>query len=124
MLYVCSIVRPSKLHGYGCFSAEYVKKGHQVWIFNPAVDHVLDWDGTKSWEWFHSYRSHDGRLILPRDNSCFINFSETPSLVEGPMLNGEPCLVTAWDLLYGDEFTVGRETDADADLKLYGPQPK
>lgn len=118
MLYVCSIVRPSKIHGYGCFSAEHVKKGHQVWIFNPAVDHVLESRWSKSWEWLHAYRSKDGRLILPRDNSAFINFSETPSLIEGPILNGEPCLVAAWDLLYGDEFTVGAETDADAELKL------
>ena len=84
----------------------------------------MEW--AESWEWRHAYRSKDGRLILPRDNSCFINFSDTPSLVEGPILNGEPCLVAAWDLLYGDEFTVGRETDADADLKLslYEPQSK
>jgi hypothetical protein len=102
----------------GCFSAEHVKKGHQVWIFNPEVDHVLQDGWTKSWEWVHSYRSKDGRLILPRDNAAFINFSETPSLVEGPILNGEPCLVAAFDLLYGDEFTVGAETDADSGLKF------
>lgn len=118
MLYVCSIVRPSKIHGYGCFSAEHVKKGTQVWVFNPQVDHVLGPGWTKSWEWFHSYRSKDGRLILPRDNSAFINFSEQPSLIEGSILNGEPCLVAVCDLLYGDEFTVGPETDADAELKL------
>ena len=132
MLYICSIVRPSKIHGYGCFAAEHTKKGTQVWVFNADVDHVLaspgdphDWSpwaddlSDASWEWLHAYRSPvSKRLILPRDNSAFINFSEMPSLVEGPILNGEPCLVAAVDLLYGDELTVGRETDADADLKL------
>lgn len=118
MLYVCSIVRPSKLHGYGCFVAEHIRKGAQVWVFNPDIDHVMQRGWTKSWEWMHCYRSHDGRLILPRDNAAFINFSETPSLVEGPILNGEPCLVAVDDLLYGDELTVGAETDADSTLKL------
>jgi hypothetical protein len=125
VLYVCSIVRPSKIHGYGCFSAEHVKKGTQVWVFNPEVDHVLEEatfqrkiDEGVAWEWFHAYRSRDGRLILPRDNSCFMNFSEHPSLVEGSILNGEPCLVAAFDLLYGDEFTVGVETDVDSALKF------
>ena len=119
MLYVASIVRPSPIHNLGCFSANHVKKGQQVWIFNPEVDHVLESGETKSWEWRHAYRSpHSGRLILPRDNSAFVNFSATPSLIEGPIVHDEPSLLAAFDLCYGDELTVAAESDLDARLKL------
>ena len=119
MLYIATIVRPSSVHGFGCFCQEFQAKGKTVWAYEPRVDHILEEGQANPWEWEHAYRSPMSRhLILSRENSCWINFSDTPSLIVGPVLNGEPSLVAAWDLLYGDELTVGRETDADAELKL------
>ena len=99
MLRVGTIIKPSPIHGLGCFLCENILKGATVWVFHPEIDHVLEIPWARSWEWQHGYRTKDGRLILPRDNSAFMNFNDPPSLVEGPVINGEPSLEAAWDLI-------------------------
>lgn len=38
MLLIRTEIRPSKIHGLGCFSIEKVKKGQIIWVFDPRID--------------------------------------------------------------------------------------
>jgi hypothetical protein len=120
MMTVATIVKHSDIHGLGCFAAEDILPGAVVWVFSPEVDHMRLFQ--TSWEWQHSYKSHvqSNLWILSRDNAAWINFADRhmPNLVEGGIINGEPCLIAARHINAGEELTVGPETDADSEEKL------
>jgi len=128
MLRVSTFVQVSPIHGLGCFAGEYIGKGTVVWDFLPPADEEIRPSGSvlTFWERSHSYKSHvkAGECwILPRDNAAWMNFSKIPNLIEGDLMNGEPCLVARIGIFRGEELTVGVETDADAYRKL-GPARK
>lgn len=130
MLLVASFIKPSGIHGIGCFAATAIAKGTEVWRFDPGVDLVRDWEMPRllrGWEWEHSYRSTvsaEPLWILPRDNAAWMNFAEVPSLREGRIVNGEPVLVAARDIAAGEELTVPFSSDGDAEEKLSRPSGK
>jgi hypothetical protein len=40
MLLVKTSIRPSTIHGLGCFAAQFIQKGTEVWAFHPPFDVV------------------------------------------------------------------------------------
>lgn len=129
MLKIATVVMRSPIHGHGCFSGEFVRAGLVVWELNPEIEdafHSEVEDMICPWVRSHSYRSivADKIWVLPRDNAAYINFSRTPNLTMGRIVNGEPCLIAARNIYRWEELTVGTQTDADAVWKVPGLMSK
>jgi SET domain-containing protein len=123
MLKVATIIKPSPIHGFGCFAGEEIKLGQLVWEKGVVDEECRNCLAMKIWEHHHAYRSKAEKelWILPRDNAAWINFAaagEEPNLVEVFPLFGEPDLVAARDIKAGEELTVGAETDGDSEWKI------
>jgi hypothetical protein len=121
MLTIPTVLKPSLIHGIGCFAGVRVAEGDLVWVLDLRVDGWMGREPEGRWEWEHCYCSHSQAIpawVLPRDNAAYINFSDVPSLREGPVVNGEPCLVAAREIAPGEEITVAPSTDADYDRKM------
>jgi len=41
MLLIKTYLDKSPIHGIGVFAGEFIKKGTQVWEFNPLIDIIL-----------------------------------------------------------------------------------
>ena len=88
MLLIPTIVRPSEIHGLGCFTTTRVAKGARVWVLNPLVDRCWmpeQWtrlprefiEGAKE----HVYLDKRiGQYVYCVDNAKYINHSLTPTL--------------------------------------------
>ncbi len=42
MLIIDHFAGPSKIHGFGLFAGQDIKKGDIIWIFNPVIDRKFD----------------------------------------------------------------------------------
>lgn len=119
MLLVPTKLGASEIHGQGCFADRKIYKGEIVWSYDSDCDLSYDRRSVTVKQNLVSYCSPTGSLIVCGDNAQFINFAELPNLEFGPdCVETEYDLVAARDIEAGEELTVGRETDCDADRKL------
>jgi hypothetical protein len=93
MLVKCQ-VRPSAIHGYGCFAEERIAKGTLLWKYLPEVDQVfttadLERCSPALHTFFQRFACHvtaadhepelTGRWILCMDAAAFMNQHESPN---------------------------------------------
>lgn len=79
-------IKPSELHGMGCFALDKIKKGDKVWTYHPMIDSVIpkEWFD-KAPKFYQDYllffaEYEDGYFVLCGDNGKFWNHSEKPNL--------------------------------------------
>lgn len=110
MLLVRTEVKPSPIHGLGCFLLEDVKYSSfpQIWRFNSAIDTIFDLQSIQYLPLFqqeflrrHGYNEDGLGGILCGDNARYINHSLNPTLMSQGMLD-----FPTMDLYIGDELTI------------------
>jgi SET domain-containing protein len=119
-------LKPSAIHGFGCFAAEFIKKDQLVWQFDPRVDITIPVEQYNDFppavqEMFDTWtyvEEQDGVevMVLCGDFAKFINHSDRPNLYlsEDGSKN-----FAARDISIGEEITCDYfGFDKDADVKL------
>lgn len=94
MFVVRTSLRPSGIHGLGCYADEPITKGQIVWQFDPRIDIFLTSEDISSFppavqEYYliHcSVEMRDGRemFAFSTDDSKYMNHSDKPNLLESP----------------------------------------
>ncbi len=113
MLLISARVKPSAIHGLGCFAAEPVRKGQVVWRFDPRIDLLIPADEeeglplpTREFLEIYGYTvERDGGryIVLCGDHSRHMNHSDDPNLLEGGDEN--ELNIAARDIVEGEELT-------------------
>jgi SET domain-containing protein len=106
-------VRPSEIHGVGCFTCEAVKSGAVVWELHPIVDIAFSaaqiLGMPKSFQLFLAqYASKDcgfDRYVLCTDNARFFNHATLPNLKHSANSSAERIFAIR-DIAPGEELTV------------------
>lgn len=123
MMLVKTAVRPSQMHGLGCFTLEPIVKGQTVWGLVLGMDVKFSETQVESMqsEWADFVRHHaylsgkSGGWVLPLDDARYMNHSATPNLVSD---HGGRDVATR-DIDAGEELTCDYRTfDADWFRKL------
>ncbi|MEL0106809.1 MAG: SET domain-containing protein [Rhodospirillaceae bacterium] len=88
MMLIPTYVRGSGIHGIGIFAGREIKKGEQVWTFDPVFDHIISdkaisyLDPTQA-TFLETYAYRDqwrnNALVLESDNGRFMNHSSDPN---------------------------------------------
>lgn len=106
----------SDIHGIGCFTKEFVKKGQLIWKFDDKFDLVLSKEyvdnlpeGAKDNFLNYAYISKPtGEYVLCSDDSKFFNHDNDPNvscvIPEGSKNNDLLCFATR-DINEGEELT-------------------
>ncbi len=127
MLLVSASLKPSPIHGLGCFTNERIAKGQPVWVLDRRIDIVMPVSELDSLpkaiqDYYNMYgyvTVLDGQkvVIMSGDHSKHMNHSSNPNVVEYP---GIPELeIAARDIEAGEELTCNYYTfDLEARLKL------
>ena len=107
MLIVRTYVARSNIHGMGVFTAEPLKAGTQIWIFDPLIDQEITPaqlamlpDAARKLALARSFTTDDGKTILSRDNGVFLNHAEGPNTSGGAKES-----VAVRDIAVGEELT-------------------
>jgi SET domain-containing protein len=87
MLQVRTFIAKSRLHGYGCFATDSIRRGQIIWEFTPFYDRKISPAELKKLPKEvrvmverYAYRSKvSGLYILPVDNAKFMNHSLNPN---------------------------------------------
>ena len=127
MFLIRTEIRPSKIHGLGCFSLENVKKGQRIWVFDTRIDTRFEVDGIISLppaaiEFVKTYGYHEfveGKRVvtLCGDNEKYMNHSDDPNVITSQQ--EKEFEIAARDISIDEELTTNyRIFDLDADVKL------
>lgn len=128
MLLISTELAPSRIHGLGVFTRQFVKAGTPIWRFQPGFDAEFDPaslgmlpDVTRDFLRHYAYLdSRSGKYVLNGDHGRFMNHSDSPNTgagVAGP--NTEVITVALTDLPVGIELTCDyRAFDGDVRWKL------
>ncbi|MBE0687771.1 MAG: SET domain-containing protein [Anaerolineaceae bacterium] len=113
MLLIRTEIRPSKIHGLGCFSIEKVKKGQIIWVFDPRIDTRFEvsemynlHDVAKEFVMIYGYQEIiNGKRIITfcGDNAKYVNHSETPNGITSP--ENYELEIAGMDINIGEEIT-------------------
>lgn len=129
MLLVSASLKPSPIHGMGCFTNEPVAKGQLVWVFDDRVDLRVPVDSLADLplpmqEYLEMYgyaELVDGRKVITLcgDHSKHMNHSTEPNTMQDPANPGRDLAVR--DIAAGEELTCNYfEFDLDGTGKLFG----
>ena len=124
MLLVATTVRPSEIHGLGCFAGEFIPKGKRVWVFDRRIDPIVYLahlsrlpEAMQTFlndKGFVATRRWRKCIVLCGDDSRYMNHSDDPNLIKN---------VACRDIEAGEELTCDYWSfDLDAEKKL-GPKP-
>lgn len=116
-------LRPSKIHGVGCFTDEPIRAGQSVWVFDERIDvrltvsELAKFPPTfRDFLRFYGYEEmHDGHrtIVLCGDHARHMNHSDTPNLIDSESN------IAAHDIEAGEELTCNYYAfDLDAHRKL------
>lgn len=113
MLLIRTEIRPSNIHGFGCFSLEKVKKNQILWVFDPRIDtrfEVSEMDSLPDAmiEFLRIYGYQEiinglKVVTLCGDNAKYINHSGTPNGITSP--ENYELEIAGMDIDIGDEIT-------------------
>src|SRR6267142_4095646 len=130
MLRVPVEIKPSAIHGYGCFAVAEIKKGTVVWSFSRIFDHLIHEyvrarapkvEQEKLLERGFAHPIYPADIIMCGDESQFLNFPLPPeeaNIELGGVVDGYDCLIAKRDIQVGEELTVPPESDADYERKI------
>lgn len=121
MIIIPTYLNTSRIHGHGCFTSIPIPAGVLVWVYDHHIDRDLgSFIGELTlWERIHAYGSNaSGKMILPGDNAAWMNFSVSPNLAEGELMNGEFCLRACRNIKACEELTVSTGSDTDYNWKM------
>lgn len=104
MLIVKTEIKESS-HGFGLFSAQFIKAGQAVWVWDDTTEIIIDErevlsDTFKEFLETYSYKVNGLGLVVNLDNARFMNHSDNPNLIE---INGSN--FAARDIDVGEELT-------------------
>jgi SET domain-containing protein len=127
VLLISASIKPSSIHGFGCFTDEGVHKGQVVWVFDERIDIRIPVSELASFprpaqEFLATYgyaEMHQGQkvIVLCGDHSKHMNHSSDPNLLEGG--DNLELNVAACDIEAGEELTCNYYNfDLDAGEKL------
>ncbi len=129
MLLISASVKPSPIHGLGCFTNEAIAAGQTVWVFDDRIDERIPVDSLPDLpagiqEFLEMYgfaEMVDGRKVITLcgDHSKHMNHSTDPNTVTDPARPGVD--IAARDIAVGEELTCNYwEFDLDGGGKLAG----
>jgi SET domain-containing protein len=124
MMLVCTSLRPSGIHGLGCFAEERIEKGQVVWIFDERIDRRIPVSDLPSLpeavqEFLEIYayaEIYEGEkvLVLCGDHGKYMNHADKPNLLDDSVRN-----IAARDIEPGEELTCNYYLfDLDVGTKL------
>lgn len=124
MLLIRTSLRPSSIHGIGCFAEEKIRKGQVVWELDKRLDLIIPVSELETFpepirdflKMYGYVEEVDGQLalVLCGDNARHFNHSDTPNL-----LDTETQSIAARDIEIGEELTCDYYAfDLDVDYKL------
>lgn len=127
MLLVHSSLKPSSIHGFGCFADEDIKVGQVVWIFDNRLDVRISAEALEHlpppaqafWRKYGYFEMFGGRktIVMCGDHAKHMNHAAEPNLIEAGA-NGE-LNVAARDIAAGEELTCNYfNFDLEAAAKL------
>ena len=129
MLLVRTRLKPSKIHGLGCFAADRISRGTVVWTLGESIDMQMPLaklaslpPPTERFYLMYGYvEMRDGEkiVILCGDHAKHMNHSDEPNVIEGDADRQEN--IAARDIEVGEEMTCNYYSfDLDATPKLSG----
>lgn len=114
MLLIKASVRPSAIHGMGCFAEEPIRKGQVFWQLDPRMDPIIPYEELETFpaaaqaflNMYGYVRMWDDRkvIILCGDHSKHMNHSATPNCID-ITVDGVDANVAARDIAIGEELT-------------------
>lgn len=120
MMFVDTIIRPSKIHGLGLFAVRAIAKGTLVWRYVEPVDRRIHGlcSATDAWREFlakYAYRPPGADYIeLCGDASLFMNHSDAPNCGAWPksdyMSETPDCTYALRDIAADEELTEDYRT--------------
>jgi len=124
MMLVHTSLKPSGIHGLGCFAEERIEKGRVVWIFDERVDHripVSDLptlpEAVQAFLRCYAYKEiYEGEevVVLCGDHGKYMNHADEPNLLDDSVRN-----IAARDIEPGEELTCNYHLfDLDTGDKL------
>lgn len=125
MMLIRTELKPSPIHGLGCFAAEDVPKGAEVWRFEEGLDRIFSLaefsqlprvvrDAARKF----AYENLDGTLTLDGDNGRYCNHSEDPNIGDTGVNFDDRCIALR-PIRAGEEITCNYYSfDARASRKL------
>jgi uncharacterized protein len=124
MLLIRTTLRPSQIHGIGCFTEEKIRKGQVIWELDERLDLVIPVselaafpEPIREFLKMHGYAEEiDGQLalVLCGDNARHFNHSGDPNLIDTDTQS-----LAARDIGIGEELTCDYYAfDLDVDYKL------
>ena len=128
MLLVDTTVKPSDIHGLGCFANEPIKKGQELWVYDRRIDIAYNESAVAALpkpiqKYLHNFgyvvMSRQRRyLVLCGDNGKFMNHSDTPNIMNNKdSVNN----MASRDIDVGEELTCDYNLfDLDTGAKLRG----
>jgi uncharacterized protein len=110
MLLIKAAVKPSPIHGLGCYTLENIADGQIVWEFHPSVDRVFSLNELaqlpppiisylRTYAWFNP---EDCVVLFSGDHSKFFNHSDHPNTTM--VRNGYACVANC-NIAAGEELT-------------------
>ncbi len=129
MLLVRTRLKPSTIHGLGCFAAERIPRGSVVWALDETIDIMMPFAKLASLpplteRFFLMYghvemRDGEKTVILCGDHAKHMNHSDEPNVIEVDGDRDEN--IAARDIEVGEELTCDYHIcDLDAVRKLSG----
>ena len=114
MLLVKTKIAPSPINGIGLFADQFIQKGTIIWKFQPGFDlkintaelNVLSEPAKQQFLKYAYLNKHTSKYVLCFDDERFINHSDQPNILEGPLQDGEECFDVA-----GRDHSTGRGTN-------------
>jgi len=130
MLLVKASLKPSAIHGLGCFTEEHITKGQLVWVYDERIDVRIRESELPNLpepvqEFLHYYgymEMFEGEriIVLCGDHSKHMNHADEPNLLDAGQQN-----FAARDIEIGEELTCDYYWfDLDVGSKLGSAAPR
>lgn len=114
MLLVKASIRPSPIHGLGCFTEEPIRKGQVVWRLDPRLDPLIPYEelcafppNIQDFLGMYGYVTlREGRkvIVLCGDHSKHMNHADDPNCLDA-FIGGVEVNIAARDIAAGEELT-------------------
>jgi SET domain-containing protein len=128
MLLVRASLRPSTIHGLGCFAEQAIAAGDLVWVFHEGLDVVIEGPSlaalpaaVRAYLATYAYSPVESPavVVLCSDDARYINHSTHPNVVRAPGEGRFGAWIAATAIAAGEELTCNYlGFDATAHEKL------